>query len=312
MDSKLIIISGPTASGKSRLAQEAYDYFRDFSIVNADSMQVYKDLPILTAHPNDLNTNPSNYNLYSILSYDQSFSVSSWFKIAEDKIKGLWASGKIPLIVGGTGLYIKTLLYGLSNLPDISPEVRSQVNNLFVEIGTEEFYKLLQSKDPVSSARIHNNDSYRMTRAMEVFEQTGKSITSFYKLRSSHKSSLYNYLHINISPLRQVLYESCNKRFLEMIAGGVLDEVSALRIKPNSATSLLTKALGYSSLGAYLDKKISLEEAIDKGQVQTRQYAKRQVTWFKNQAPEATTLEFESYSEINNKTLSLIKQFLGR
>lgn len=311
MNSKLIIISGPTASGKSRLAQEVFDYFKDFSVVNADSMQVYKDLPILTAHPDDLYTNSSNYNLYSILSYDQSFSVSNWFKLAEDKIKSLWASGKIPLIVGGTGLYIKTLLYGLSDLPCISFKVRNQVNNLFAEIGIDKFYKLLQLKDPISSARIHNNDSYRMIRAMEVFEQTGKSIVSFYKPKDSHNANFYNYLHINISPLRQVLYESCNKRFLEMISSGVFDEISALRTKPNSDKSLLVKALGYRSLSDYLDKKISLEEAIDKGQIQTRQYAKRQVTWFKNQAPEATILEFENYKDINNKVLSLIERFLG-
>ncbi len=312
MNENLVIISGPTASGKSRLAQEICDNFAEFSIINADSMQVYKELPLLTAHPDDLDTNPSNYHLYGILTYDQNFSVSNWVKLAEEKIKELWSLGKTPLIVGGTGLYIKTLLYGLSDLPDISTKVRSNVNNLFAEIGIEEFYKLLQFKDPVSSVRIHSNDTYRMTRAMEVFEQTGKPIVSFYEPSGNHRSKQYNYLHINISPSRQVLYESCNKRFLEMMTRGVLDEVSALCIKPNSAKSSLAKALGYGSFCDYLYKKISLEEAIDKGQTQTRQYAKRQVTWFKNQAPEATILEFENYNEINNKVLTLINQFLER
>ena len=312
MNEKLVIISGPTASGKSRLAQEVCDYFAEFSIINADSMQVYKELPLLTAHPDDLDTNPLNYHLYGVLTYDQNFSVSSWTKLAEDKIKELWAAGKTPLIVGGTGLYIKTLLYGFSDLPDISPVVRSDVNNLFAEIGIEEFYKLLQLKDPTSSARIHSNDSYRMTRAMEVFEQTGKPIVSFYEPTGNHKANKYDHLHININPSRQVLYESCNKRFLEMMARGILEEVSALRMKPNSAKSSIAKALGYCGLCDYLDKKISLEEAIDRGQIQTRQYAKRQVTWFKNQAPEATMLEFENYNEINNKALDLIKQFLEK
>ena len=312
MNRNLIIISGPTASGKSRLAQEACDCLAVLSTINADSMQVYKDLPILTAHPDDLGINPSSYHLYGVLSYDQAFSVSNWVKLAEDKIKELWSLGKVPMIVGGTGLYIKALLYGLSDLPEISPQVRDSVNHLFNDIGIDRFYSLLQSKDPDSAQRIHANDSYRMTRAMEVFEQSGKSIVSFYDVGETQKTKPYNYLHINITPTRKVLYESCNNRFLEMLDKGVLDEVSYLQKKPNSGKSSLAKALGYISLCDYLDKNISLEEAIERSQIQTRQYAKRQVTWFKNQAPEATMLEFENYNEINVKALDLIRGFLER
>ncbi len=312
MNQSLVIISGPTASGKSRLAQEVCDCIAGLSTVNADSMQIYKDLPLLTAHPDDLGINPSNYHLYGVLSYDQAFSVSNWVKLAEDKIKELWSLGKVPLIVGGTGLYIKALLYGLSDLPEISSQVRDSVNNLFNDVGIDRFYSLLQSKDPNSAKRIHANDSYRMTRAMEVFEQTGKSIVSFYDIGQVHKTKPYNYCHINITPTRKVLYESCNNRFLEMLDKGVLDEVSYLQKQPNSDKCSLAKALGYVSLCDYLDKNISLEEAIERSQIQTRQYAKRQVTWFKNQAPEATMLEFENYNEINVKALNLIREFLER
>jgi tRNA dimethylallyltransferase len=306
MKGKLVIISGPTASGKSALAHKIYEESGVFEILNADSMQIYQELPILTAQPTPI---PTCYHLYGFLKYNQKFSVAAWVSKVQELMNNIWLRNKIPLIVGGTGLYIKSLIYGLSDIPDIDAKVREEVGKLLTKIGIEEFYRLLQSKDPEIASKLHSNDRYRITRAMEVLTQTGRSISDFYDKKQERNT--YNYLHLTLQPSREVLYSSCNNRFQGMLDLGVLDEVAALHTLPNSESSLLTKALGYNSLSSYLNDEISLEEAIDKAQTQTRQYAKRQVTWFKNQAPEATILQFDNFAEITGQALSKINFFIS-
>lgn len=301
---KTIIISGPTASGKSSLAQAIYESAADFAIVNADSMQIYKELPILTAQP--VYTKLPDHHLYGAFRYDQRCSVASWLEMAKKTIVTLHALGKTPIFVGGTGLYIKSLIYGLSDLPDIAPEVRAEIAQLFNDLGIDNFYQLLQTRDPLAASRIRPSDSYRMIRAMEVFRQAGKSIVEFYDTNVSHCEERGDIIHLTLSPTRQTLYNSCNKRFLEMVENGALEEVAAFSTLPNSSSSLLAKSLGYEYLRQYLAGEITFDQAVALTQIQTRQYAKRQVTWFKHQAPEAVTLSDDNFAEMLKQALSQI------
>ncbi len=310
MTDKAVIISGPTASGKSTIAQEISENYQKFCIINADSMQIYKELPILTAQPIDCIARfKKDYYLYGILNYTHNFSVVTWVDFTKIAMKKIWLLGKIPLIVGGTGLYIKSLIHGLSNIPEISLEIKTLVSNLFVEIGVEKFYKLLCTVDHLSATKIHSNDKYRMIRAMEVFNQTGKPILTFYN--NKKQTANFDFLHITIQPTRKLLYDSCNQRFTEMIKANVLEEVLNFRIKTGSSTSILARALGYNYLCKYLSNEISKEKSIELSQIQTRQYAKRQVTWFKNQAPESISIQFESHYDARKQTLSVVDNYIN-
>lgn len=302
---KVIIISGPTASGKSHLAHSIYESSNNFCVVNADSMQIYKELPILTAQP-EYDKYP-DYKLYGVLSYDQVCSVAYWLDQVKAVLRECWDNNKIPIIVGGTGLYIKSLIHGLSNLPDISPEVRAEVATKFSQLGANDFHRLLAIYDQKSADRIHINDSYRMIRAMEIFTQTGRTMDCFYANEKDHVE--FDLLHITLIPERKELHKVCNERFSVMIDAGALEEVKMLKALENSSVSLLSKALGYKDLCSYLEGDITLENAMELAQAQTRQYAKRQITWFKNQAPEAVRLEYCEFNAALNEAMELVRKF---
>jgi tRNA dimethylallyltransferase len=301
---KILVISGPTASGKSYLANELKNQ-RHAVIINADSMQVYKELPILSAQPNSQD-DCDNYKLYSFLNFYENCSAGIWLKAADKIIKEAFESNKLPIIVGGTGLYLKALLEGIVNIPEVTNDVKKKVQEKFLEIGKEKFHEKLTVVDPVSAKKIHRNDAYRMQRAMEVYMQTGKSIASF-----KGSGSPYNAVHISIALDRKTLYQNCDLRFKKMLNIGAEEEVRSLlkKTKEQPGKYNVENTLGYRSLVSYFMDKISLEEAILEASQATRNYAKRQCTWYNNQFPNKILLSCTStVHEIKKKFLKVVEQ----
>ena len=280
------IVVGPTASGKSAraiaLAQQ-----HNGVVINADSMQIYDGLAMLTAQPSAKDKETVTHLLYGILHPDEQCSAGKWRTMAGAAIEETLQQNKTPIIVGGTGLYIKALLEGLSEMPQTPPDIREATNKLYEELGSPGFHEALKKRDPEMAARFHPNHSARLIRAWEVLEHTGRSLGEWQKEAKHTPPANWEFEIHKIMPERKELHARCDKRFLQMVEGGVLEEVSAFnkQIKDGKIVGdgLLTKALGYKALSAHLARKIGLEEAILKAQAETRQYAKRQVTWFKNQ-----------------------------
>lgn len=276
MNKKIIIICGPTASGKSAHAIDVAKAKKG-AIINADSMQIYREIPILTASPSEEDKALVPHHLYNYISIKNSFSVVDYQKAALAKIAEVEAAGYLPIIVGGTGLYISALLKGLSKVPDIEPDIRQKARNLLKEVGNDAFHAKLMKVDPVVAAKLAIGDSQRMVRAYEIFLQTGKSITFFQQETPVSPLINYDIKIILISPERKILYKACDERFIKLVEKGALDEVRNAMVNANS------KALGFAQLALHLRGEITLKEAIALAQTKTRQYAKRQVTWFTHQ-----------------------------
>lgn len=306
---KIIVLSGPTACGKSLLAEHLHLAFPDTVIVNADSMQVYKELQILSAQPTNITQN--KYALYSILNFDEHCSVGLWTNLAQKEINRIYSVGKIPIITGGSGLYIKALVDGIGNIPSITQEVKEFVRDKFSSLGKAAFHKELMSLDKTLEGKVHANDTYRMQRAMQVFHQTGKSITSFVTVKSN-----YDYLHIFLNPDRKILYQNCNTRFAEMLQKGAIEETKTLFEKlqnSNHQNYNIANTLGYKSLVQYISDNLSLTQATAQAQQLTRNYAKRQVTWFKNKFQNKIELPYHT-SQIEtlvDNAKELVKQFFA-
>lgn len=285
----ILIIGGPTASGKSQLALQVAE--RDNGVViNADSMQVYRDIPIVSAQPSPADQARVPHRLYGFLASTEHFSVARWLDHARAEIDAAHRAGKLPIIVGGTGLYISTLVQGISLIPESDPAIRARVQVLCNEIGNADFHKLLSEKDPIMAARLPVGDTQRMVRAMEVLEQTGKSLSVWQQTQPVPFYPAEMFRLYTLIPPRPQLYEQCDQRFIQMLEQGALEEVQSLQGLDPHLTAM--KALGIPELSAYLREEITREEAITLAQQATRRYAKRQMTWFRNQLPEAVVLEW--------------------
>ncbi len=280
------IVAGPTASGKSSKAL-TLALERDGVIINCDSLQIYDGLPLLTAQPCEEDKVAIPHELYGVLHPNEVCSAGAWRELVEPVIHDVLASGRTPIITGGSGLYIKALTEGLSPIPPIPDEVRKQTVRLQEEMGAEAFYEALKIRDPVMAERFHSNHSARLRRAWEVLEATGRSLAQWQKEPLLAPPAYWDFKMHLISPERVVLYERCNTRFLQMLDEGALEEVKdfsqAIERGEVEVGVPLEKALGFKSLRSYLYGEISLEEAIERSQGETRRYAKRQTTWFKNQ-----------------------------
>lgn len=280
------IIAGPTAGGKSAralaLAQE-----KNGIVINCDSLQIYDGLPLLTAQPAPAEMQGVPHALYSHLHPHDLTSAGDWREMVLPVIKNALAQGQTPIICGGTGLYIKALVEGLSPMPDVPAEVRNRVIAQYEALGAQEFYKALTARDPVMASRFHVNHKARLMRAMEVLEATGKSLAEWQALEREKPPEDWVFEIEIIIPEREELYRRCNLRFEAMIAAGALDEVRVFvaRIEKGELRegNALTRALGFKELRAYLDGTLPLEDAITLAQTETRHYAKRQSTWFRNQ-----------------------------
>ena len=281
--SPVIVIGGPTACGKSGLALAIAENF-DGIIVNADAIQVYRDLRILTARPTEDEEKRIPHRLYGILDAKESCSAGTWQALALKEIENIQNIGKLPIIVGGTGLYLKALTEGIAPIPKIPLSVRKSVREFYSEVGKAEFYTQFTKKDPIMAARIQPNDAQRLMRAWEVMEATGKSISLWQEEKM--QSPNLKFTMVVGTPLRETLYAACDKRIFNMISDGVLEEVKALMIRfQNEKFNNLPvfKAIAFKEFSSYLAGDTTLDIAITKAQQQTRRYAKRQMTWFRNQ-----------------------------
>lgn len=280
----LIVLAGPTASGKSALGL-AIAARVGGTIINADSMQIYRDLRILTARPTDEEMAQVPHRLYGVVDGAMKGTAALWRDMARAAIAEAANAGRIPILLGGTGLYLRALLEGLVELPPIPQPARDEARSRLESLGPEGLHAALAQIDPETAARLKPGDSQRLARAYEVAVGTGKGLAAWHREAPSHSAPMPNpVFRLVLRPDRAVLYNRIDRRFEAMVAAGALDEARAVLARtdlPEDAP--MRKAHGLPELMRHLRGEISLEEAVRIGQMNTRHYAKRQTTWFKNQ-----------------------------
>ncbi|WP_415290142.1 tRNA (adenosine(37)-N6)-dimethylallyltransferase MiaA [Candidatus Pelagibacter sp. Uisw_136] len=277
--SKIILISGPTASGKSKFAVKIAKKIQG-EIINADSMQVYKKLKILTARPNKIEQKNIKHHLYGSVDLNEKFSTGQWLELAIKKIKSIKKKKKIPILVGGTGLYFQSLINGLVKIPEIPLNFRNKVKLMSKREGQKKFYKKLLKLDPKIKDKFDPNDTQRSIRAYEIKSYTDISMYDWLvKTESEFKDS--DFFKIYIETKREKLIEKINLRTASMINEGAINEVKKfLKLKIRKDQSV-NRVIGIAELTQYLNKKITLDHAKELILIKTRQYAKRQATWAK-------------------------------
>ena len=275
--SKIILISGPTASGKSNFAIKIAKKIQG-EIINADSMQIYKELKILTARPNRVEQKNIKHHLYGVVDLNKKFSTGEWLKIAIKKIKEIKKRKKIPILVGGTGLYFQSLIDGLVKIPEIPIKFRNKIRLMQKKEGQRKFYKKLLRIDPMAKNKFDQNDTQRAIRAFEIKSFTKISMYEWLtKTKSEFKDEEFLKLYIDFK--REDLIKRISLRSIKMIEEGAINEVkkfTKLKIKKDLSVNRL---IGIDELTQHLDKKIELVQARELISIKTRQYAKRQATW---------------------------------
>jgi tRNA dimethylallyltransferase len=276
------LIAGPTASGKSALAL-AFAERTGGVIINADSAQFYLDLPVLSAAPTDQERARAEHRLYGVLDGALPCSAADWATLARREIDEVHVSGRLPVLVGGTGLYLRTLLDGIAPVPPIDPAVRETVRASPVA----ENFARLGELDPDAAAHLNPGDSTRISRALEVILSTGKTLSEWQKQREGGIGHRITLSPLVLLPPRDWLYARCDERFARMIELGAIAEVEALLTRDLNPNSPVMRAIGVREIAAHLQGEQTLAQAISAGQQATRRYAKRQYTWFAHQPPEA-------------------------
>ena len=304
----LIVIGGPTATGKSALAVALA---REFSgiVVNGDSLQVYDALPILTARPGAAEQALVPHRLYAVLSPEDACSAGRWRELATAECRGAWAAGRLPVVVGGTGLYLKALTDGLSPIPDIPDSVRQAARDLFQHLGNQAFHDLLAGRDPLTASCLAPGNSQRLMRAWEVLEATGRPLADWQQEPPRDRLDA-TVLSIALLPTSEQLYPACDGRFLRMLADGALDEVRDFQARGFSPVLPVGKVLGLSQLADHLRGACRLEAAVARAQQATRNYAKRQRTWFRHQMVAGMVVDAQFSESFLPKIFSFIRQFL--
>ena len=295
LKSKIILIYGPTASGKSKFAVQLAKKING-EIINADSMQVYKELKILSARPSQKDYQNIKHHLYGFRHVKKNFSTGDWLKIINKKILDLKKRKKTSILVGGTGLYFKALTNGLVNIPNIPIRFRIKIRSLHKKLGSKKFFSELVKLDPLVKNQIKSSDTQRCIRAYEVKLSTNRSIYDWYKNTVSNYEQK-DFFKINIDLTRNELLNRINLRAKEMIKNGAVSEVKRfIKLKvPKDKTA--NKAIGISEVKEYLNKKIDIKEAIEKISIKTRQYAKRQSTWARG--------NMQNWNKMNPKQLKI-------
>ena len=277
-----IVIGGPTSSGKSDLAV-ALARRTDGAVINADAMQLYREIPILSGQPGTAERGEIPHALYGVLSIAEQSNAASWQKLARLHIDWAYRNGKRPIIVGGTGLYLRALIDGLSDMPDIPTEIRDQVRDMMRVRSAPALHAELAKRDPAMAARLHKTDTQRICRALEFVLATGQSLTDFQGNRQTGDASKRAFKTVVLLPPRNEVYARCNARLDNMIASGALDEIRAIESMPPLPSTTALKAKGIPELRAFARGEIDLDAAREIAKAKTRQYAKRQYTWFRNQ-----------------------------
>jgi tRNA dimethylallyltransferase len=306
---KVVVIGGPTASGKSALALDIARHF-DGVIINADSMQVYKGIPIGTACPTPADEALAPHYLYQVMEPSETCSAGYWEKQCIDVIRKAWHAGKLPVVTGGTGLYIKTLVEGISQLPAIAPDIRTTIRKRGDDEGVEALYDELRRKDPEMADRLKPRDMQRICRALEVLEATGKSLAVLQREIKPEPTLDADFMTHVVMPPRETLYARCDKRFEIMLEQGALAEIEAFAQRKLDPKVPAMKALGVPELLSVVRGEQSLSQAKEQAQMQTRRFAKRQCTWFRNQIS-AVEIHNTQYSEsLRDEIYNKIRHFL--
>ncbi len=299
LKSKIILISGPTASGKSNFAISLAKKING-EIINSDSMQVYKELRILTARPKQKDYQKIRHHLYGFLNVTKNFSTGEWLKFCQKKIKEIQSRNKTPILVGGTGLYFKALTDGLVKIPNIPLKVRNKIRNLQKKLGQKKFYSKLLKLDPNIKGKIIETDAQRSIRAYEVKYHTKKSLYDWFKnTKSKFQDDVFFKIYIDYP--RPKLIERIASRSEQMLKDGAISEVKRflkLKIKKDNSSN---KIIGITEIKEHLENKLDLKDVIEKITIKTRQYAKRQSTWARGQ--------MSSWNKINSNDL---KKFLKK
>jgi len=279
--SKIILLAGPTASGKSEFSIKLAKKING-EIINADSMQIYKELRILTARPKNKEYQKIKHHLYGFQNVKKNFSTGNWLKFAISKINKIKKKNKIPILVGGTGLYFKALTDGLVRIPNISDKNRHRIRSLQKTLGQKKFFKKLIKLDPLVSNKISNTDVQRSIRAYEVKYYTKKSLVEWYKNTKS-KYTEDDFIKIYIDFPRTDLVDRISKRTEHMLKDGAIQEVKKflrLKVKKDNTSN---KVIGIREIRDFIEKKSDLSEIKERISIKTRQYAKRQSTWARGQ-----------------------------
>ena len=303
-EKKVILLAGPTASGKSKLAIELAKHF-DGEIINADSMQIYKEISILTSKPSIQDTQIIKHHLYGFNSVKTKFSTGHWMKEVVKKIKTRWKRKKIPIVVGGTGLYFKALTDGLVKIPDIPNNKREEIRKLHTRLGQKKFYIQLIHLDPLSKKYISSSDTQRSMRAYEVKKFTNKSLFKFIRETKTNFDP-YVFKKIFINTPKEILHLEIEKRVEKMFTQKVVNEVQKfLSMKVNKELSS-NKIIGIKEIKDYLDRKITLLRTKELIKQKTRQYAKRQFTWSRGHMKSWEMIYSSNFNNLFNKAVNKI------
>jgi tRNA dimethylallyltransferase len=276
---QVIIIGGPTGSGKSKLALELSE-FLPIDIINGDSLQVYKELPILTSQPSPEDQKKVPHHLFGYRSAEMPCTAAAWIEDICPILDEIIQKGRIPLIVGGTGMYLKAITEGLTPTPSINSTVREEVRRLALTMSPDSFYQHVISIDP-QTHKLEPNDKQRLTRALEVKLETGSSIYDLHRKAKPPRS--YSYYKVYLEPPRQLLYERINMRFDNFIEMGAIDEVKQELSNTGHTQTTLHKAIGFPELAQHINGEFDLCMAMNLAKQHSRNYAKRQLTWFRHQ-----------------------------
>ena len=304
MSKKIILLAGPTASGKSKLAICLAKKLNG-EIINADSMQVFKEFKILSSRPSLRETQKIKHHLYGMISVKKYFSAGHWLKKARKKVDACLKRKKIPIIVGGTGLYFNTITKGISKIPDIDSKTRNKVRNLYKKLGFKKFYSQLIKLDPKIKGRINPTDSQRLQRAYEVKLKTKKSLFDWFANTKSDFSD-FEIKKIFIDIPRDKLLKKISNRTKLMIEKNCIKEVkkfNKLKIKKNLSAN---KLIGVQEINDFLKGSVSLEQCVELINIKTRQYAKRQNTWARGHMKNWNKLYSENLSILLKKTLKVV------
>ena len=305
----IVVVGGPTASGKSLLAVTIARAFNGV-IINADSMQIYNCLPILTAHPDKSLLNDIPHKLYGALKPTDHCDAMVWKRKALGHIKKAQQLNKLPILVGGTGFYLHTMLVGLHAIPMVPLEIRVRLNSRVDKNGIRSLYDELVQLDPETAADLKPTDSQRIIRALEVLEHTGKGLAYWKSIRIPSAPPEFKFFTIILMPCREDLYEDINKRFDLMVELGAIEEVRALiKDYPNKELPVF-KAVGVSPIVKFLEGNIDKKRMLELGKRDSRRYAKRQMTWFRNQIIPDFTLKKKYMETLGLNIFPKISKFL--
>ena len=279
---KIVIITGPTASGKTKVSID-YAKKHNGEIINADSQQIYSEIPILSAQPSIEEQDGIVHHMFGYKSLSDDYNVGIWLRDLEKYIAQIEQRGKLPVIVGGSVMYISSLLDGISDIPDINQDIELEVDNIIKEYGAPYLYKILYEIDPEYAAKITENDKQRISRAYSVYKSSGKPLSYFHKLPKISILDGYEIEKIIVMKDRAEIYDNINKRFIHDFHNGALKEVHDIIANCYEELEFKEKkAHGLKEIRGYIEGIISKDDAISKSQQIIRNYAKRQITWIKN------------------------------